>query len=340
MAQPAAVPADCLSPQRGDLSRDARQSRGQIPHNEPGVEPEHPVPQPPEELIAPDVGASMAIMDAAIDFYDQPELWSQDVCDVPASDGHLAPELDPRLLGPNAFPQLPLGNGSHLTKRTSPSSEQRRRDSRAFAARETTHEEPPWPGVRAGEANPWRKLRDTRSAGLCRPCRRVARRLRQPGGARPHAGRSIDRQPSRGTTARPPIAPKSSALPPARIGSRQDVSARPSGPSRHRPERSEDGWPGRGERAQAAGRARIEGGRHPQPWRITTGQGTSAFPVELEYTADGARLIKRRYNEGGQLTESTLDIAELYREIVEYSPGSPTPSKKTHQYFIYAGASY
>ncbi len=40
-------------------------------------------------------------------------------------------------------------------------------------------------------------------------------------------------------------------------------------PSRPRPERSEDGGPGRGERAQAAGRARIGGWATPVPFQAT-----------------------------------------------------------------------
>jgi RHS repeat-associated protein len=73
------------------------------------------------------------------------------------------------------------------------------------------------------------------------------------------------------------------------------------------------------------------------PWRITTGRDASALPTELEYTADGARVIKRKLDQGGFVSQVTLDIGELYQQISEYSPaGSSTPSQKTHQYRIYA----
>ena len=53
------------------------------------------------------------------------------------------------------------------------------------------------------------------------------------------------------------------------------------------------------------------------PWRITTGSNQ----VELEYDASGARLIKRKRT-GGNVSQVTLDIGELYRQVAQFSPGS------------------
>jgi len=104
-------------------------------------------------------------------------------------------------------------------------------------------------------------MRDTRDVGRRRSCRRVARILRHDRGARPHAGQGSQKCSSPIHEAASPSALIVSML--LCSLSRNSVSASASGPSRSRPERSGGGLPGRGERAQAAGRARIHEGGHP-----------------------------------------------------------------------------
>jgi hypothetical protein len=254
---------DLMAPQRAELGDDATQSRGQILHHDLGLEPEHLIAEAPEALITPGIGLAASGVVLAVNLDDQRDLGGQEIGHIPAGNRDLAAELDPELFGANGFPDPALGNGACCTEGVSPSGEHRGGDGRAFGARATTHEAPLWPGVRPGDATQRRTRRDTREAAHRGSSRRVARLVRHHRGARAHAGQATERCSSPRVTPRSAVAEARSAPAPIRIGSRPDVSARTSGPSRRRPQRSGGRRQGRGKRAQAAGRARIQAGGHP-----------------------------------------------------------------------------
>lgn len=72
------------------------------------------------------------------------------------------------------------------------------------------------------------------------------------------------------------------------------------------------------------------------PYRITSGDNGSAGEVDFEYAAGGSRLVKRKLA-GGNPSETTFDIGDLYEQVVHDSVGQAEPIDRTHLFRIFAG---
>jgi len=89
---------------------DAGKRQRELPPDESGVEPKHPIPEPRELPIAPSIGGTPVLVTPAVDFNHKFRARRDEVDDV-VTDGHLTPKRHVELPGAQGEPELLLGLG-------------------------------------------------------------------------------------------------------------------------------------------------------------------------------------------------------------------------------------